>query len=797
MREIQTEIRRDRIENDNRKNELQSKAQSGLKTSNTSNGETEKNADKSENKQPNQTRDELNTASTRYNEYDPSEQNTVNVSKQFDKEETSTIVYEAERTADLKKEAEAEIGQTLSQTQKAGQKTIQSQVRHDDIKSGVNRDVIKNKAEIGLKTAKCKKAKARVAKAVKAAAAIGLAASEALQGALPSGSDDLSSESAGKVKEEAGEAVNKSLKAVKQLAKNKIRSAEKQKNTFLKKIKAKVKSRIVNSIKNSALGQSVQKNVQSIKRKIRSAKAAAINRIKSTKAAQTVRNAKAKVKRIEKKTVRKVSRIKRKVLKAVDVRRIFSKKHGGLSSKNVKKLRGKITKRKTRTARIKVKIQKTGRAAKKTVKTVGKTAKKTVGTAAKGVSGAAGAVSRVKRYTSGEDTGNNLAGLSRDIAGKGVEISYTAAKKVLRKPVKAVTKKIKKAGTRTVKKAVNKVKDKMIKKSVKTTVKTTQRTVKTSVKAAKATAKVAVKTAKLAAQAIKAAVQATIHAAQAVGHAIAALMATPVGWIILGVVLVVVLIVIIFNMVSGAATAPVSVVSGVGSSLSWLFGGDDDSSGNSNDEIADLYYEFEPVALGAMADARTHYKDKINEISFGERDTLEFNDVSYYPASAADEAVGAYFDSLNYDDYPYLIEMCYIKKLRDERIAQGLSDTDMPEVTLEREDILNFLIEYCYEFDITIIEGQACPTADCQERDTIIWCYDDADCPDVIEEGDTCPGHTETEKYCDNSHIKAVVKFEKKSKDDIENALALTYDEREILELALSILEEELSEAIP
>lgn len=685
MREIQTEIRRDRIENDNRKNELQSKAQSGLKTSNTSNGETEKNADKSENKQPNQTRDELNTASTRYNEYDPSEQNTVNVSKQFDKEETSTIVYEAERTADLKKEAEAEIGQTLSQTQKAGQKTIQSQVRHDDIKSGVNRDVIKNKAEIGLKTAKCKKAKARVAKAVKAAAAIGLAASEALQGALPSGSDDLSSESAGKVKEEAGEAVNKSLKAVKQLAKNKIRSAEKQKNTL----------------------------------------------------------------------------------------------------------------RKTRAARIKVKIQKTGRAAKKTVKTVGKTAKKTVGTAAKGVSGAAGAVSRVKRYTSGEDTGNNLAGLSRDIAGKGVEISYTAAKKVLRKPVKAVTKKIKKAGTRTVKKAVNKVKDKAIKKSVKTTVKATQRTVKTSVRAAKATAKVAVKTAKLAAQAIKAAVQATIHAAQAVGHAIAALMATPVGWIILGVVLVVVLIVIIFNMVSGAATAPVSVVSGVGSSLSWLFGGDDNNSGNSNDEIADLYYEFEPVALGAMADARTHYKDKINEISFGERDTLEFNDVSYYPASAADDAVQTYFDSLNYDDYPYLMEMCYIKKLRDERIAQGLSDRDIPEITLEREDILNFLISYCYEFDITIIEGQACPTADCQERDTIIWCYDDADCPDVIEEGDTCPGHTEIEKYCDNSHIKAVVTIKPIPRDILEDNLMLTYDEREMLELALSILNEELSEGTP
>lgn len=771
MREIQTEIRRDRIENDNRKNELQSKAQSGLKTASKSNAKSEINTDNAENEQSNK----------------------ANVPKQSDKEVTAPITSEAEVSEEIKKEAKAEIGQTLSQTQKAGQKTIQSQVKHDDIKSGVNRDVIKNKAEIGLKTAKCKKAKARAAKAVKAAAAIGLAASEALQGALPSGSDDLSSESAGKVKEEAGEAVNKSLKAVKQLAKNKIRSAEKQKNTFLKKIKAKVKSRIVNGIKNSALGQSVQ----SIKRKIHRAKTAAIYRIKSTKVAYTVRNVKAKVKRIGKKAVRKISRIKRKVLKAVDVRRIFSKKHGGLSSKNVKKLRGKVTKRKTRAARIKVKIQKTGRAAKKTVKTVGKTTKKTVGTAAKGVSGAAGAVSRVRRYTSGEDTGNNLAGLSRDIAGKGVEISYTAAKKVLRKPVKAVTKKIKKAGTRTVKKAVNKVKDKMIKKSVKTTVKATQRTVKTSVKAAKATVKVAVKTAKLAAQAIKAAVQATIHAAQAVGHAIAALMATPVGWIILGVVLVVVLIVIIFNMVSGAATAPVSVVSGVGSSLSWLFGGDDDNSGNSNDEIADLYYEFEPVALGAMADARTHYKDKISEISFGERDTLEFNEALYYPASSADEAVGAYFDSLNYDDYPYLIEMCYIKKLRDERIAQGLSDTDMPEVTLEREDILNFLIEYCYEFDITIIEGQACPTTDCQERDIIIWCYDDADCPDVIEEGDTCPGHTETEKYCDNSHIKAVVKFEKKSKDDIENALALTYDEREILELALSILEEELSEAIP
>lgn len=410
-----------------------------------------------------------------------------------------------------------------------------------------------------------------------------------------------------------------------------------------------------------------------------------------------------------------------------------------------------------------------------------------------------GAASKVRTYISSDDTGNNLAEMSKEYAVKGVALGAKGAKKVFsRRPAKTVKKQIKQIGKRMIKTAIKKQGKKLAKKAAKSAAKATQRTIKTTVKATanavKATAKIVANAAKMAAHAIRAAVQAAIQAAQAVGEAVVTLLATPVGWIILAVVLVVVLIVILFNMLSGAATVPVSAASSVGSSLSWLFGGDD---GNNNSDMSELYSGFEEKAHTAMDNVKNYYQAQIGGISFGDRDTLVFNGASFYPASAADDYVQNYFDNLDYDDYKYLMEMCYIKKLRDERAAQGLSENDLPQVTIDEEDINNFLLTYCYRFNIEIIGGQACPTLDCCSRtDTSTsHCGGGDDCSNHNDEGE-CLGHEETTTtyYCNHSHIKAVVTLQEIPKDELENdILVLTDDERELRDLGLQILNEGLT----
>ncbi len=484
------------------------------------------------------------------------------------------------------------------------------------------------------------------------------------------------------------------------------------------------------------------------------------------------------------------AKIKRKIVSSIDNTRLG---HGLLNTRNrVKGIKKRVAFNINKIKRTVIKSIDTNKVKKRTSK-VGKAA----GTAVRGVSGAVGTVSRVKLYTSGDDAGNNLAEMGKDIAAKGADLSFRATKKVLKKPAKAITKQVKKVGKRALKTAVNKVQKKLAKKTAKTAAKATQRTLKTTVNVAKATAKIVANAAKVAAHAIKAAIQAAVQAAQAVGEAVVTLLATPVGWIILAVVLVVVLIVILFNMLSGAATVPVSTVSSVGSSLSWLFGGDDNNNSNNND-MAELYSGFEEKAHTAMTNAKNYYQGQISGISFGDRDTLVFNGASFYPASAADDYVQDYFDNLDYDDYKYLMEMCYIKKLRDERTAQGLSENDLPEVTIDENDIKDFLLTYCYSFNIDIIGGQACPTLDCCSRTSTStsYCGGGDDCSNHDDDGE-CLGHDETTTtyYCDHSHIKAIVTLQEIPKDELENdILVLTDDEREMLDLGLQILNEGLTD---
>lgn len=800
MREIQTEIRRDRIENDNRKNELQNKAQSGLKTAKT------------------------NTESKQENTQ------TINRSSEQDKQQTTKTVQQAsssepsnsykgeevngEATQSAAESTFPEISETAPTTQNdTTDREIQSQVGSDNVESGVKHDVIQNKAQSGLKTAKtkteskqenrqkCKKAKARVAGAVRAASAVGAITSEILQGAVPNENDGLGSESASELKKAALDITSRSLDAVKRISEKKIQAIDEKKpqNLFMeriaKKLKAKVKKvrgRIAEKVSNSAAAE----KIRYIKKEIHKTKVKIVDKINNTavlkkvkevknKAAEVTKKIKDKVKKVKKKVVRKIIKLKRRVLKTVSIRRLFDKS-SVLSEKNVKRLRKTVTRAKNRKVNRKKRLNKIVTKVKAKVKAFAKKMKscndkankafrKSKGTISKGAAGAVNAVSKVKAVSSSDDAGNDLARISKDIAVKGAESSYNAVKTVITKPVKAVKKRIKNEKTRTVKTAEKNVgKTRKIHKSVKSTAQTTKKVKKTE-KTAKTASKSAVETAKTTGKA-------AAKVISGIAKAISALMIP---------IIIVIAIVVIFNVVSGTITIPVSIISSIGSSLSWLFGGGNSGSDeeHSND-IAELYRDFEQKAISAMQSARQYYMSEINGISIDERDLMEFNGTSYYPASfAVQNYVGAYFyNNFSYGDYPYLMQLCYIKKLRDKRAEQGLSENDIPEVTIEESDILSFITTYCYEFEITEKPPpNSCPTSNCR---SVTWHHPNGYCPDVAENED-CIGHLSY--YCDRSHKKLIIKFQEVSKDVLENnVLNLTDSEKSMLETGIKLINDSL-----
>lgn len=840
MREIQTKIRRDRIENDSRKTELQSKAQGGLKTA------------KSEEKDPNQPTENTSAISDivpekkkdsitfrEHNEQDgvafseqtvqlqaqniqiptdiqtdrdditldskykrswdefskpltsadftnlsPSVQHMVDAFKEWsDAEASMPMGLDLKGTEDIKKGTVTEFNQSIPK--EAGQKTIQNQVKNDDIENSVKRDVIHNKAKGGIKTAKAAKTdkiskikeNARKgfvrAKRLQTAATVGSAAAGIISAAAPRGdSNDLSTASADKVKESAGNITVKSFDAVKSFAENKAR---KLKTIEKSGISGKIAhGRIYNLRVN--ISERITEHIKPLKfvrDKTRAIKANTVRAVNSLKVVKVVKRLNAiKVEDLIKAT-RPVKAIQSlKVVKAVKKLNAIKVEDIIKNSKAVKAFNSlKAVKVIKKLNSIKI-----GWSHKEAAKDAEKI--KVAGGAVKGVITAVSTVQRFKGLSGSGDFGSDLAEQTKDAAGKTAEKVVQLSKKAVSKISKS-EKSIK--TTRTSAKSAKRTLQKATKKAVKTSAKA-KATAKATENAAKASAKAAAKTAEETAKI-------TAKIVSSIANAIGSLMSTPAGPIILAVVLGVVLIVIIFNVISSAIQVPVTVVSGAGSSLGWLFG---DDSHSADDEIADMYYDFEPKAFAAMESARTYYKDEISGITLGERDTLEFNGSSFYPASSADEFIQNYFANLDYDDYVYLLEICYIKKLRDEREARGLSETDIPEVTISENDILSFLIEYCFEFEITIVEGQPCPPRDCQEDEDTTWHYGD-DCPDVVEDGDTCPGHTYTYHYCDNSHIKAVITIQPISRDVIENVLlALTEDERNMLETGIDLLRNEL-----
>ncbi len=754
MREIQKEIRRDRIENDNRKTELQSKAESGLKTAN----KPKESRDPARNNISHQPRTANKIPDTAYKQKSAVSESTQTVSKspqitsvappkvgehfnnlELDRKSrpADTIGYEGTES-DVKHDvtqnkAESGIKTEVNSKELGSEKTnlkkinsekispveirtdlqtekkkIQNRIQRQIIEVKFNNNLLWSKAKGSNGGAKNKKTnsfsktksgvKANIINAFRVSVAVSAttisAAAKITQSAMPNGGDDLSSENASKVKETAGKATDKSLNTIKD---------------FLRK-----KAKYVKSSKTNTLNNHTNANGKKIK-----------------------------------------------------------------SSEKVSNISG------------------------------------TSGIVMKGVSSAAGAAQNFNSLqNSGDsDINSDLAKQTEEYTEKVINKGFEKVKDVKDKTSNAVRRykntksnlhnnidnaKNRKAltnGGRTIKNSVKPVRgaSRTIQKSAKTGIKTASKTAiktgaKTATKTAKATAKITAEAAKTAAKLSVRVAQISAKAAAALAEAIGALMSNPVGLIILGVLVVVIIVIIIISSVSSSSVNTVSAVGGaVVSPLSWIF---NDSTSPSPD-IAEIYLENEEKGKAAMANARSYYKDEINGISFGERDSLELNGALFYPASSANEYIQTFFDELDYDDYIYLMELCYIKKLRDERIAQGLSENEFPEITLSTNDIEAFLINYCYDFNIEIIDGQICPSADCQEDEDIDYCFEDNNCPDVLEEGDVCPGHPYTYYYCDRSHIKAVVTISQLPRDLIENfILSLTEEEKTILDLGIQLISE-------
>lgn len=779
MRKIQTEIRHNRIENDNRKNELQSKAQGGLKTANepTCNEETVQNntfnqpqavnnpiqaAEKplqtvSELPQianePSQTIAEPPQASSippqisTYAEKPPLER--LKADTMLD----SNVQQENATTKISKSDTKAQITHQLT----AAEMGIQSQVKHDGIENTIKRDIIQNKSETGIKTAKTNKiekikgnakagfankgiAKARIAVAVKAAATVGSAAASVVSGGVPSGDgDDLASESANNAKKTSSIVTEKSLEAVKNFAENKARTVKtlskgKSSHSRIYNFRVNLSERITEHIK-------PLKFVRDKARAIKKGTVKAVNSLKVVKAIQSLKVVKA---------IKRLNSIKvEDILKSTKVFKVFNSLK---AVKAVKKLNS-------------VKISSSVKMAVKSSEKVKGAVGKIGGAAITGVSMTVNTVQRFKGLSESGDIGSDLAKQTKEMTEKAAEKAAHLSKKAVNKISKSV---------KTMNKAA---------KPAKRTIRTaSKKAVKTSAKASAEAAKAAEKTA-------EASVKLGAKIVSGIANAVGSLMSSPAGPIVLIIVLIVVLIVIIFNMISGAVQVPAAVVSGAGSSLGWLFG--DDS--RTNDDIADIYADFEDMAKQAMEDAKSNYKNEISSINFGERDSIVFNGASFYPASAADDFIQSFFDSLDYDDYVYLCQICYIKKLRDERAAQGLGANDMPEVTITQTDIYNFLVDYCYDFNITIEHGQTCPTMDCQLGESITYHYNIEECSDFDEFLGRCSGHPYTYNYCDHSHIRAIITIQHVSRDALENlVLMLTEDEKNLLDIGLELLNDSL-----
>lgn len=370
---------------------------------------------------------------------------------------------------------------------------------------------------------------------------------------------------------------------------------------------------------------------------------------------------------------------------------------------------------------------------------------------------------KINSLSSNPEISDDLAKIEKEAA---TELTGTAIKKIDFSPKKLQTTQAEQSAAmnrRTIKTSQKK----FIKTAQKRVIRNSEKAVKATKSTAKATAKATGKSAKCAKSAAETSEKIISNIVRTIGK----FFTSKSGILVLAAAGVVVLIVLIFNIITGAIQAPITVISGIGSSLSWLFGGDEGSSGDVSQEQnqgdpAEIYKGFYDKAKSAMQSAKNHFNEKINEISFEESDILKFNETSYYPASSAETVLQDFISTLDYEDYPYLIQVCYIKKLREERALQGLNEEDMPEVSIEEADLLDLLVNYCYIFENTVVTNQSCPSSDCK-----------------VDEDDL--------KYCNNNHKKYIITIKKVLKDTLENEILQFSDsEKSMLETGVAFIGE-------
>ena len=685
MREIQTEIRRDRIENDNRKTELQGKTEKGLKTAKTS-----------------------------------------SVMGQNSVQEKESNSYDGYRAVDIIAPDASGIAHQCN----SDNREIQNQITHNSISSAVDQDVIHNKQD----------------------------------------GDKIKSRSNRETPYSAAPAYLRKERAIKDFEKNYEQLKELlHSNDGLEYIGSLKHSESMSSI--SAQGGVSRQLQRTLAEDMKNAQKATeeyfteIAKTENELSSLLHNNVNTYTREIfDRFSASEVEKHTEKIQELV--------KNISAAKENANNAVGKLNdtlKSAGREIHNKAKVASVRNAARKTVKTAVKAAGTTINLAGK-----------LQGISSNADISDELAKQGKETSAaainKGIDLSKKAAKKA-NEAIKT-TREIKKVNNR----ALQKVQKRYIKTAHKRLVKNSATTAKNALKTAKKTAKSAKTTSQAAAKTAKTTVEATEKIISGVAKAVGSLMSSPAGPIILAVVAVIVVIVLIFNIVGGAIQAPISMISGIGSSLSWLFdfGGDEDHSG---DDITDLYNAFEQKAISAMQNARAYFIGEISAIIFEDRDTLEFNGTSYYPAAAAESITQNYLNNLTYGDYPYLMQLCYVIKLSDERAAQGLGENDIPEVTVEESDILSLLKNYCYNFEIIVKDHQSCPTSDCN---SVTWYHPDGYCPDVSAD-ESCVGHLQY--FCNRPHKKVIIKIQEVSKSVLENdILNLTSSEKSMLDTGVNII---------
>lgn len=625
-------------------------------------------------------------------------------------------------------------------------KEIQTQIKHNSIENGIDRNFIQNKAQNGIKiknrklkqNSKIENVKATVAnttaQAAKIAGVAGKTAATMLEAAMPSGAgntDDIGAAVADDFKRTATDLGNKAT----DYAQNSIfKAAERFKsgNIVVKPQMSVISKKRIKAISNNKTV--IQKAVSS-PTILHSAK----QKVITSTAKKSVTN-----------LVSAVSSVK--------------------VSQKVALIKSNDKKRKLKNSKVYGSKDKIKAVTEKAVTVVEKTAETAQKGAAAFTSNDSGS-----RTDVGEDLSQQTKNTASKFADRGIEQSTQGVRNIS-KSIKNIRTATMNTPSKGVSKTLRTVQKRTIQKASKTTGKVGKKTIKTAKRSAKVAAKATKAAAKTTVKVTKAVVDTTSKIVSGIAKAIGALMSTPAGPIILVVLIAVIVLIILVSVLTNFSTGTTSAVAAIVSPLDWIFG---NSASSSTEDLKDTYDDYLDMAAEAYKDLASSMEEKINDYSLDDNDILEFNGASITPASSAALSVKEMLqDSADDIDWTYFIEVYYIYMQRT---------VDNPELT--KDGMYSFMVSYYYSLETSSTRGITCPTSDCQ---SVTWYHPSGKyCPDVEdydEESDTpsCAGHTVD--FCPGNHRKVTINF--KAVPNILDVLGFTDEEKEKLELGLSLLDE-------